>query len=192
MTKTFVTSDTHFGHTNIIKFCQRPFKSVEVMNEAMIERWNKVISPEDTVYFLGDFAMGPMATDDFILKTLKALNGKKSVIIGNHDEPHSKYKRTGIRGIIEDNKLDITVLRDIVDLKYEGTHFVLCHFPMNDWNGKYGGSVHLHGHVHNGYSASKARQQAAKRRYDVGVDMYGGPVELTGDCRFLNEPKGWK
>jgi len=58
MAKVFFTSDTHFNHVNIIKYCSRPFSSVEEMNREMIARWNSVVGPEDTVFHLGDFAMG--------------------------------------------------------------------------------------------------------------------------------------
>lgn len=55
----FFTSDTHFGHVNIIKYCNRPFGSVPEMNAAMIAGWNRHVGPDDTVYHLGDFALGP-------------------------------------------------------------------------------------------------------------------------------------
>jgi calcineurin-like phosphoesterase family protein len=77
--KIFFTSDNHFGHKNIIKYCKRPFNSVKEMNEALIQKWNEVVSPEDTVYHLGDFAFGEI--DDI----LPRLNGKIILIRGNHD-----------------------------------------------------------------------------------------------------------
>ena len=52
--KIFFTSDHHFGHTNILKFCNSPFNSIEQMNEELIKRWNEKIGPDDEVYHLGD------------------------------------------------------------------------------------------------------------------------------------------
>lgn len=78
----FFTSDTHFGHSNIIGYCNRPFTSVEQMNQEMVERWNRVVMPEDTVYHLGDMAMGPKAKWQYYRW---ALRGRIVYILGNHD-----------------------------------------------------------------------------------------------------------
>lgn len=81
----FVTSDTHFNHVNMVeKFCQesRPFNTVEEMNEAIVKNWNSVVSPDDTVYHLGDCFMGQL---DTVAKYGSRLNGKIHVIPGNHD-----------------------------------------------------------------------------------------------------------
>ena len=79
---TFFTSDTHFNHANIIRFCNRPFKDVEQMNEVMIANWNSVIGKDDTVFHLGDFCLGGAAE---WTKILDRLNGKIYLIMGNHD-----------------------------------------------------------------------------------------------------------
>ena len=79
---TFFTSDTHFNHANIIRFCNRPFKDVEQMNEVMITNWNNAISKDDTVFHLGDFCLGGAAE---WTKILDRLNGKIYLIMGNHD-----------------------------------------------------------------------------------------------------------
>ena len=80
--RVFVTSDTHFNHTNIIRFCNRPFKNVAHMNETIISNWNRVVGPEDTVFHLGDFCLGGSAE---WINVLNRLNGKKYLISGNHD-----------------------------------------------------------------------------------------------------------
>jgi calcineurin-like phosphoesterase family protein len=81
----WVTSDTHFFHENIIRYCGRPFNSAAHMNEVLIENWNKVVKPGDYVYHLGDFWMGP-STHEERHKLINRLNGKKTLIVGNHDD----------------------------------------------------------------------------------------------------------
>ena len=80
--KVFFTSDTHFNHTNIIQYCQRPFKSTDEMNEAMIDNWNSVVGEDDTMFHLGDFCLGGAEEWN---KILNRLNGRIYLILGNHD-----------------------------------------------------------------------------------------------------------
>jgi calcineurin-like phosphoesterase family protein len=161
------------------------------MNEALIERWNSRVTTEDTVYFLGDFAMGPGVDTKFVLNVLDRLNGNIIMIRGNHDMP-SKYG-PGLMHMLEDAVLishaHVVVLEnEIFKLKYEGRDFVMGHFPMDNWEGKMNGAVHLHGHTHNEYGKTVVEPLYS---WDIGVDMYGGPVQITGDLRYLNDPRGW-
>lgn len=78
---TFFTSDTHFGHANIIRLCNRPFEDVNEMNEKLIENWNKVVPENGTVFHLGDFAFGGSGLWN---KVLDQLNGQIYLIMGNH------------------------------------------------------------------------------------------------------------
>lgn len=147
MSNTFVTSDTHFGHKNIIRLCDRPFASVEEMDETMIDRWNEVVRPNDIVWHLGDFAYklpgGPH-------KIFNRLNGSKYFITGNHDpEPTLK--------------LGWVYVNNYVEMDW-GPKFVLFHYPMVEWNHFYRGAIHCHGHQHN------KEALRAPRRVDVGVD----------------------
>lgn len=80
-------SDTHFGHLNIIKYCNRPFLNTLEMDNFIIEKWNKTISKEDRVFFLGDFAL---TSRERIKELLSIINGYKILIIGNHDKRISK------------------------------------------------------------------------------------------------------
>ena len=82
MNKIFLIGDTHFCHRNIIKYCCRPFSSVEEMNEELISKWNSVVGKNDIVYVVGDFALGGK---DKIIKIGQRLNGRKRLILGNHD-----------------------------------------------------------------------------------------------------------
>lgn len=72
----FYISDTHFGHENIIKICNRPYQNIQEMNEDIIKRWNNKVKPEDNVYFLGDFTYKTSSCD--AIEVLKRLNGKKT------------------------------------------------------------------------------------------------------------------
>lgn len=207
MRKTFVTSDLHFGHANIIKYCERPFDSAEQMDESMIERWNSRVGRNDEVIFLGDFAMGPRANDAFVTGILSRLNGHISFLLGNHDLPSKKYGNSGLAKLATD--LGHTLLPDRYVFRYEGTKFVAGHYPVADWDGKYRGVIHLHGHTHSFMTSVQRPMKTVSRldngryvqhnedvppmlgRYDVGIDLHGKPVQLTGDCRLLADPQGW-
>ena len=80
--KIWFTSDTHWNHANIIKYCKRPFANVEEMDDALISNWNAVVDKGDHVYHLGDFCWGKR---DGWIKYLKLLNGNIHIIKGNHD-----------------------------------------------------------------------------------------------------------
>lgn len=179
--KVFVTADTHFGHVNILRYTQRPFKNIEEMDGELISRWNNRVGKDDTVYFLGDFAF---ASAERIIEILGKLNGNLHFIAGNHDNTKqfiSAMEKEATHGW--PTKF-IKFENSIAEIKHDGQLFILCHYPMESWNRSFHGSIHLHGHSH-------GSSRAVERRFDVGVDVYGGPVELTGDLRYLKEAKGW-
>lgn len=80
--KHWFISDTHFGHENIIRYSQRPFRNVDHMNRTLIDNWNDVVGKRDTVFHLGDVALGPWERWDSILRSL---HGTKVLVVGNHD-----------------------------------------------------------------------------------------------------------
>lgn len=91
--KVFLISDTHFNHANIIKYCNRPFASVEEMNEILIKNWNETVSKNDVIIHLGDVALG---SKDLLEMIIPRLNGKKILIKGNHDTYSDDfYKKIG-------------------------------------------------------------------------------------------------
>ena len=140
----YFISDIHAGHENCIAFDSRPFKSVLEMNQTLINNCNKVVKNSDDLYILGDVAMKPQIAIEF----LKKLNGKKHLILGNHDKEQ----------IIRDANVceEITPYKRIVISNSYLNEFsphgsiVVCmsHYPMLDWDKKMRGSVHLFGHVH--------------------------------------------
>lgn len=91
--KYFVISDTHFSHSNIIKYCNRPFASTEEMDEILIKNWNETVSNNDIIIHLGDIGLGKK---EYIESIIKRLNGKKMLIKGNHDNWSDQfYKDAG-------------------------------------------------------------------------------------------------
>lgn len=131
----FFISDTHFEHTNIIAFDQRPFSSVAEMREEMIDKWNKRVKKNDEVYILGDFAFSTRAED--WERLLKALNGRKYLIKGNHDYPKKRVEKY------------FEKICDYLEIKENGKRFILCHYPMVWYNRDLNANTYmLYGHVH--------------------------------------------
>ena len=131
----FFTSDLHLGHRNIIRLCNRPFSSIDEMDEYLVEKWNKKVTNADTVYILGDLMFRNEKPPE---EYLRQLRGKKHLIIGNHDREWIK-------------KCDLSVwFESTNNLLYttDGKHqLTLCHYPMMSW-------PHMvrcymaHGHIH--------------------------------------------
>lgn len=95
--KTFFIADTHFGDSAILRYENRPFGSVQEMDEAMIERWNAAVGVEDVVYVLGD-----LGADGKEAQTLAALNGVKYLIKGNHDrKSNAEYRAFGFAEVYD-------------------------------------------------------------------------------------------
>lgn len=133
----FVISDTHFGHTNSWQKFKlpngdplRPFSSNEEMDEAMVERWNAKVNPQDTVYHLGDVVIKKSS-----LELVKRLNGKKRLVRGNHDIFHDKYYR-------EVGFEKMYGVRVFVD------KFILSHIPLHPDCVTDRFKVNVHGHLH--------------------------------------------
>ena len=170
MVKTWFTSDTHFGHFNIIKYTNRPFKSLEDMNNEIIKRWNEKVKPEDTIYFLGDFFFknskkgnGDIYKFDYYDSKL---NGKKIYIKGNHE--HSNDVKSHITALI---------------LEFGGVEVYCTHRPQ-DSNNNF--KLNLCGHVHEKWkSREDTKFGATTVLINVGVDVWNFyPVSIQ---EILNE-----
>ena len=132
----FYIADMHFGHENIIHFDNRPFKTIQEMDEEMIRRWNAVVSPSDEVYILGDFCW---QTERRWEELLKQLNGTKTLIKGNHDITPSRTRKL------------FADVKDYKEINDNGRKVVLCHYPIPCFNKHYYGAYHFYGHVHNSF-----------------------------------------
>ena len=158
----FFTSDTHFFHGRIIKLCNRPFHSVEEMNEALITNWNRVVPRDGVVFHLGDFAFG--GPDEWN-SILDRLNGKIHLILGNHD---MRMARTEIM-----ERFSEVTLQKIISV--DGRKILLNHYPFLCYSGENRGEWQLFGHVHSGeHNDSGADiprlRHLFRTQYDVGVD----------------------
>ena len=162
--KVFFTSDTHFNHHNIIKYCDRPFKNVREMNEELIKNWNATIDKEDVVFHLGDFSMGSTHN---VVDLLSRLNGHIHLIVGNHEKDIISNDIALSKFVGVYDMLEITVKDE--EISYGNQHIVLCHYPMLEWNASHRGSWQLFGHVHGGLS-NKGIIQHKPTQMDVGVD----------------------
>jgi calcineurin-like phosphoesterase family protein len=167
----FFTSDTHFGHANIIRHCNRPFTGysapeiiitpVQVMDKAIIGNWNAVVNENDNVYFLGDLSFySPERT----IEIVKQLKGKKYWIVGNHDQKLIKHAElTSLFEWVRDMQ---TIYIQDPEATKGRNKVVLCHYPMLSWDSSYHGSWHFFGHAHGNC------QHPSKVAIDVGVDCW--------------------
>lgn len=171
---TWFTADLHLGHTNIIRYCDRPYADVGAMNRSLVEGWNDTVSTDDTVWVLGDVALGSISDT---LTMVSELKGRKLLLAGNHDRCWTGHRRRAEgwseryldAGFAEVHQGQIQVL-------VAGMNILACHFP-------YRGDSHdqdrytehrpvdrgqwlLHGHVHQ-------RWRQWGRMINVGVDVWG-------------------
>lgn len=172
----WITSDLHFGHKNILKFCPktRPFTDVNQMDEYLIAHWNSVVGEDDVVFHLGDFSFyGTEKTE----RIIDRLNGTIVWVRGNHDKT--------LAGILQKRGI---FMHEYIECKFDGHKVCMMHFPLAEWNQKYRGAIHLHGHQHGGGPKYDGRIM------DVGYDGHGFIRNLSSVIKGLiqrnPEPSG--
>ena len=150
----YFTSDLHFGHKNIIHLSNRPFDSIEQMNEELIKRFNSKVKPGDTVYDLGDFSFKNPK------EYLEQLNGNIIRIKGSHDHD------------IKEPRMLVIKPDEVVDEYGDPVVITLCHYAMRSWEKSHYGSWALFGHHH-------GMLEPYGLSFDVGVDCWNYyPVSL--------------
>lgn len=160
---------THFGHTNIIKHCGRPFAHTHEMNTTMVNNWNALVGPKDVVWHLGDFSFRGQHPRTY----LKLLNGQINICLGNHD------KKKKLLECVDEGLLDKVV--EVHYLKWEKKRFWLSHYAHVVWSGSHRGVVHAFGHSHG------TLQRHSYRSMDVGMDAMGFcPVHINTVWNTLN------
>ncbi len=181
MQNNFFTSDHHFDHANIIKYCNRPFASKEEMDEHMIKCWNERITKKDKVFHIGDFTLSN--DSKYVYQLIKRLNFAEIVwILGNHDPKHAiqVYKEFGF-------------VTNFLEIKLSGMPpITLCHYPMLTWNKSHYGALNIFGHHHgnlSGVGTDPDLKLRTKQQLDVSVDTNNFyPYSLTDISQILTQP----
>ena len=167
----FVTSDTWFGRPQILQIANRlQFNDIEDMNKQLVKNWNKKVKKNDIVFHLGNFAWDPQTAR----KILKKLNGQIYFLIGSNDEAlldvQSEFDNLSI---IEDQIIEIP--------QYDS---VLCHYPLEIWNGKDSGTIHFHGHT----VFSHKTDLSKLNRVNACTDFWGyEPIKFSTIKDFIND-----
>lgn len=151
----YFIADTHFGHKNILKYCNRPFRTVDEMNSALVRNWNNLVKPGDTVFFLGDWSFGRGArTAEY---WARRLNGNIITISGSHDK----------KGKLNSSEI----------VNYGHSRFLVIHDPQQipkDWTGWV-----IHGHKHNNDLANYPFINGQRKTINVSVETIGyRPVSI--------------
>ncbi len=200
----YFSSDQHFGHENIIRFCARPYANAGEMGHDLVRRWNEVVGPDDEIWVLGDVAMKKGLEG---MRPLHQAHGVKLLVPGNHDKCWAP-KRKGDDPDADYEAVGFTVKGSSEFLTIAGRHVELCHFPfasIPEYGSEDSGYVDkfaayrpadrgqwlLCGHIH-----ERWRQRG--RAINVGVDAWGGyPVseeviaELIAAGPADREPLAW-
>jgi calcineurin-like phosphoesterase family protein len=153
MADTWFTSDFHFGHFNIIRYCNRPFESTEEMDAHIADRMNTQVKPNDTLYFLGDFCMGSV---EKVAAYRKRLSCKTIHFVeGNHDKVTRKSQSL------------FASWSSLSEIHVGKQGIVLCHYAMRVWPHSGRGAWQLYGHSH-----SNLPDEPLALSMDVGVDTH--------------------
>lgn len=166
------TSDTHFGHKNIIKFCDRPYSDVNEMDEQLINNINDCVGENDILYHMGDFAWKSPSHYRARIKCKEI-----HLVLGNHDK-YSQCK--GIFSTIEKYN----------EIKIADTRLCLFHFPIASWNRQRHGNFHLCGHSHGDFPPSRIEGKDFGLILDCGVDVHDyKPICFDEVCEIMSNKK---
>lgn len=171
MGKKFFSSDKHFGHYNILRICNRPYKTLQEMESDYINKHNSMVTNNDDYYDLGD--IGYRCSPSHVSGLIRKMNGRIHVILGNHD----KSLRSAIRNhilddLIDSGKLEIygsidpTVITSKI-LNIDNQRVIISHYAYRTWPSAFRGTIHLYGHSHGNLSDYY-------KSFDVGVDSNDG------------------
>jgi calcineurin-like phosphoesterase family protein len=172
----FFTSDTHYGHENIIKYCKRPFSSVQEMNDGLVKNINEKVGQLDTLWHLGDFSMGGESN---FLEFRKRINCQNVVLIlGNHDSKKVVYKHKSL----------FKAIHEFYEYSSgNGFSVVMCHYALKVWNKSHYGRYHLYGHSH-----GTLPDDPNSLSFDIGVDCHNFMPLSVEEIKVIMSKKTWK
>lgn len=163
--KTFIISDTHFNHKNVIEYCNRPFKNIEEMDNELINNWNNTVGKDDVIICLGDFCFGEKEN---IKKYAQKLNGHKILVRGNHDRRRDLYIEAGFQGC----EGEIIINPDVYKNKKT---IILSHKPRPILPDN---TVNIHGHIHE--KTLDIDKYDINKYFNVSVENIDfKPIEIT-------------
>ncbi|MCI8788117.1 MAG: hypothetical protein HFH92_03220 [Lachnospiraceae bacterium] len=169
----FFIADTHFGHENALAFDNRPFRTIEEHDKALIENWNNAVSRNDEVFILGDISWHNATRTNEIVSSL---NGVKHLIVGNHDKKLLKNRE------FQSLFIEITDYKELSLSDKKG--IVLSHYPIPCFNHHYYGWYHLYGHVHISFEWNMMERVKYEMEtlYDKPCRMYncGAMIDYIG------------
>lgn len=178
--KIYFTSDLHFYHKNIIKYCpeNRQYNDVDEMNEGIIKTWNETIPDDAIVFILGDISMG--AKDKKVIELLERMKGRKFLCLGNHDS--TSTCDTALGDQFEDVQFQYV-------LRIDGQKIVLNHYPFECWeNGGTENGIQFFGHVHT-QSVDGEPFVLSESQLDCGWDNHGKPVNYYDAINLLKKKR---
>ena len=165
----YYIADLHFGHTNVIRFDNRPFKDMKEMEEELIRRWNDRVTAGDTVYILGDFCWRP---GNAWIPLVHRLNGRKVLIRGNHDPKKIDGK---LRKMFDD-------IKDYKEITDNGRKICMSHYPILFYNHSFSSKTYmLCGHVHTTHENDMLESLRAgfqKSRKATGYGSFGQIINV--------------
>jgi len=179
----YFTSDTHFGHGNIIKYCNRPFADAGEMDRVIIQNWNETVKPEDTIYHLGDaFFTSPERAKHI----LSNLNGHKILILGNHDRSGHKMVEWGFQEVHQSLQVELQggIKANLSHYPYRGSTEDKFARKFETKNLKDDGLLLLNGHVHTSWKSKPGLYR--NHMINVGMDQWAfKPISETQVLEYL-------
>ncbi len=174
----YFTSDTHFGHANIIKYCNRPFKDAGEMDRFIVENWNNTVKFDDVVYHMGDVAF---ASPERIKHIVTNLNGYKILILGNHDRKGEKMTEYGFQEVYQKHRITLNdnTEANLSHYPYRGTDDPNHKTKFDHKNIPDDGRLLLNGHVHDDWKVKPGRFK--NHMINVGMDQWGMKVVSEDD-----------